>query len=53
MKKKKNIIFDVGDVLIHYRWKEMLMDYGLTERISSYVIQQANALNQSIRIRMS
>lgn len=26
----KNIIFDVGEVLIGYRWKEMLMDYGLT-----------------------
>lgn len=27
----KNVIFDVGDVLISYRWKEMLMDYGLSE----------------------
>ena len=27
----KNIIFDVGGVLIGYRWKEMLMDYELTE----------------------
>ena len=27
----KNIIFDVGDVLIEYRWKQMLMDYGLEE----------------------
>ena len=27
----KNIIFDVGDVLIAYRWKQMLMDYGLEE----------------------
>lgn len=25
----KNIIFDVGDVLIEYRWHQMLMDYGL------------------------
>lgn len=24
----KNIIFDVGDVLIEYRWKEMFMEYG-------------------------
>ena len=32
MKKQyKNIIFDVGDVLIDYRWKYMLQDYGLTE----------------------
>lgn len=27
----KNIIFDVGDVLLEYRWKDMLMDYGLPE----------------------
>ena len=29
--KIKNIIFDVGEVLIEYRWKDMLMDYGLDE----------------------
>ena len=29
MKKPKNIIFDVGDVLLDYRWQQMLMDYGL------------------------
>ncbi len=27
----KNIIFDIGGVLLEYRWKEMLMDYGLSE----------------------
>lgn len=27
----KNIIFDVGDVLLEYRWKDMLCDYGLEE----------------------
>ena len=27
----KNIIFDVGEVLLGYRWKAMLMDYGLDE----------------------
>lgn len=27
----KNIIFDVGNVLIGYRWKDMLMEHGLTE----------------------
>ena len=27
----KNIIFDVGDVLLEYRWKNMLMDYGLSD----------------------
>ncbi len=26
----KNIIFDVGDVLIGYRWREMMAEYGLT-----------------------
>lgn len=31
MKKTKNIIFDVGDVLLDYRWQQMLMDYGLDE----------------------
>lgn len=25
----KNLIFDVGHVLLQYRWKEMFMDYGL------------------------
>ena len=29
--KPKNIIFDVGDVLLDYRWQQMLMDYGLDE----------------------
>lgn len=28
----KNLIFDVGGVLLDYRWKEMLMDYGLYEK---------------------
>lgn len=27
----QTIIFDVGEVLLGYRWKEMLMDYGLPE----------------------
>lgn len=26
----KNIIFDVGDVLVEYRWMDMMMDYGLS-----------------------
>lgn len=29
--KYENIIFDVGDVLLEYRWKWMLIDYGLSE----------------------
>ncbi len=27
----KNIIFDVGDVLIEYRWLDMLMEHGLSQ----------------------
>lgn len=30
MKKYKNIIFDVGNVLLSYRWRAMLTDYGLS-----------------------
>lgn len=30
----KNIIFDVGDVLLEYRWQDMMMDHGLTEEES-------------------
>lgn len=28
----KNLIFDVGDVLLSYDWKTMLMDHGLSEK---------------------
>lgn len=28
---KKNLIFDVGNVLLEYRWNQMLLDYGLSE----------------------
>lgn len=31
MEHNINLIFDVGDVLLQYRWKDMLMDYGLSE----------------------
>ncbi|SER90198.1 HAD family hydrolase [Lachnobacterium bovis] len=31
LSKVKTIVFDVGDVLLDYRWKDMLMDYGLCE----------------------
>lgn len=33
----KNIIFDVGEVLLGYRWKAMLMEYGLTEEKANEV----------------
>lgn len=33
MKKYKNIVFDIGDVLLSYRWKDMLInDYGMNEK---------------------
>lgn len=32
MKRYRNIVFDLGDVLLGYRWKQMLMDYGLAEQ---------------------
>ena len=28
----KNLIFDVGNVLLEYRWYQMLLDFGLTEK---------------------
>ena len=31
MTKIKNLVFDIGGVLIGYRWGEMLKDYGLNE----------------------
>lgn len=30
MKKYKNIVFDVGGVLLKYRWRAMFTDYGLS-----------------------
>ena len=32
----KNLIFDVGNVLFHYRWLEALMDTGLSEEDAIY-----------------
>ncbi len=32
MSRIKNIIFDVGDVLLEYRWKDVLMEAGLSEQ---------------------
>lgn len=44
----KNIIFDVGDVLIEYRWKQMLMDYGLSdseaERVGTCIFDDPDKL---------
>lgn len=35
MKKYKNIIFDVGNVLLSYRWKDMFQyDYGMSEKLA-------------------
>lgn len=33
----KNIVLDVGGVLLDYRWKDMLMDYGLNEETALIV----------------
>ncbi len=33
----KNIVLDVGDVLLEYRWKEMLTDYGLSKEKAEYL----------------
>jgi len=30
-KRIKNVIFDVGGVLLDYRWKNMIMDYGYSQ----------------------
>lgn len=30
MKQIRNIIFDLGDVLLEYRWQEMIHDYGVS-----------------------
>ncbi len=35
--KIKNLIFDVGGVLIDYRWEDMLADYGLDEQTAQKV----------------
>ncbi len=44
----KNIIFDVGDVLIEYRWKQMLKDYGLNEiealRVGNEIFEESGEL---------
>ncbi|SFQ06663.1 putative hydrolase of the HAD superfamily [Lachnospiraceae bacterium XBB1006] len=33
----RTIIFDVGDVLFHYRWREMMQDYGLSPEESQRI----------------
>lgn len=27
----KNVIFDIGDVLVHFRWKQVMIDLGFSE----------------------
>lgn len=48
MDKIKNLVFDVGDVLIDFRWRDMLLDYGLTEEqaweINAYVFNDPEGL---------
>ena len=31
MQEIRTVIFDVGGVLLQYRWKYVLIDYGLSE----------------------
>jgi len=33
----KNLIFDVGNVLFHYRWLEALMDTGISSEEAQYI----------------
>lgn len=33
----KNIVLDVGDVLLEYRWKDMLTDYGLSKEDAEFL----------------
>lgn len=33
----KNIVLDVGDVLLEYRWKDMLTDYGMSKEDAEYL----------------
>ncbi len=46
LNKVKNLLFDVGGVMLSYRWKEMLMDYGLNEadalRVGNEIFNEAN-----------
>ncbi|MBP3476785.1 MAG: HAD family phosphatase [Lachnospiraceae bacterium] len=48
MKDKPNLIFDVGEVLLEYRWKDMLRDYGLCEadalRVGTEVFEDSSNL---------
>lgn len=43
-----NLIFDIGEVLLSYRWKAMLMDYGLPEtdaiRVGTEIFEESTAL---------
>ena len=32
----KNLIFDIGNVLLEYRWHQMLLDYGLTKEEAAW-----------------
>ena len=36
---KKNIIFDVGEVLLSYRWQDAVKDGGFTDEDSNAVIE--------------
>ena len=48
MSELRNLIFDFGDVLVSYRWKAMLMDYGLSaeeaERVGREMFDEPDRL---------
>lgn len=48
MENKMNLVFDVGEVLLEYRWKDMLRDYGLSEtdalRVGTEVFEDPDKL---------
>ena len=33
----KNIVFDVGNVLVHFRWRELMIDLGTSEETADFL----------------
>ena len=53
----KNIVFDIGNVLASFRWKDLFMDLGFTgeafERIAAATVQHPTMWNEFDRSLMS
>ena len=46
----RNLIFDVGDVLVEYRWFEMLTrDYGLSEAEAKRIGEECLTMRSGYR----